>query len=96
MSVGWMVHPSLYCFKRKMFFLSLFGWINLKFDGDLCINLNFLFLHFFLPSSSFSSFSPSSSEFEFICIYKVKQQIGIGRYRQQVYSQDLGCIVTAQ
>jgi hypothetical protein len=45
---------------------QIFLWIDLKFGGDLQVDVHFLFLHFFLlSSSSKSSFSSFSSFYSF-------------------------------
>jgi hypothetical protein len=55
------------------FFSDVCERVDLKFGEDLQVDLLFLFLLFFLPSSFNFSFS---SEFEFIHIHKAKQHIG--------------------
>jgi hypothetical protein len=91
--VGMLVRPHI---ALKCFFSAVCGRIDLKFGGKLQVNLHFLFLCFFLLSSSSKSFSKSSSSFtlelEFICIYEAKQHIMKGRRRQKVYTLDLDCI----
>jgi hypothetical protein len=66
--VGWSVGPHI---TLNLIFSAVCRWIDLKFGGDLHVNLLFqFFLFFFLNSSSnssFSAFSSFSSEMKSIC-----------------------------
>jgi hypothetical protein len=60
----------------RCFFSAVCGRVDLKFGGDLHIDLHFLFLLYFLLNSSFNS---SSSEFEIIHIQSTGRIVTFGR-----------------
>jgi hypothetical protein len=73
LSFGLSVRPHI---ALNVIISTVCGRIDLKFGGDLQVDLHLLFHFLFLLSSSSSS--PFSLEFKVIHIYKAKQHVGNG------------------